>query len=41
VSDRFPRQSSLITADVDLGRIRQERMKGEVIYRENDRVDAV
>ena len=27
VSDRFPRQSSLITADVDLGRIRQERMR--------------
>ena len=26
-SDRFPRQSILITADVDLGRIRQERMR--------------
>jgi NAD+ synthase (glutamine-hydrolysing) len=26
-SDRFPRQSSLISADIDLGRIRQERMR--------------
>jgi NAD+ synthase (glutamine-hydrolysing) len=26
-SDRFPRNSTLITADVDLGRIRQERMR--------------
>ena len=26
-SERFPRNSTLITADVDLGRIRQERMR--------------
>ena len=26
-SDRFPRQSTLISADIDLGRIRQERMR--------------
>jgi NAD+ synthase (glutamine-hydrolysing) len=27
-TDRFPRESTFVTADIDLGRIRQERMRG-------------
>ena len=32
-SDRFPRRSTFITADIDLGRIRQERMRFQYIRR--------
>ena len=41
-SERFPAQSALIAADVDVGRIRQERMRfntfGECVQAESERV---
>jgi NAD+ synthase (glutamine-hydrolysing) len=43
-TERFPRDSSMIMADVDLGRIRQERLRtntfGDCIAEEEDRIRA-